>query len=87
MKNVNNITICRDNYSSREEWENAIKRMVMSLLENRQIMVLRYDEPGFGIVDIEFNSDEQEWGCHYPYWLSQTEAESVIYDDEREDNV
>lgn len=65
MKNVNNISICRDNYSSREEWEDAIKKMVISLLENRQILVVRYDEPGLGIVDIEFNPNELEWGCHY----------------------
>ena len=85
MKNVNNIAICKDNYSSHEEWEDAIKKMVISLLENRQILVARYDEPGCGIVDIEFNPDQMEWGCHYPYWLSPTEEESIIYDDEREE--
>lgn len=85
MRNVNSIAICRDNYSTREEWEAAIGRMVMELLNNRQIMTICYDEPGFGIVDIEFNPDQQEWGAHYPYWLSPTEEESVIRDDERED--
>lgn len=85
MRNTNSIAICRDNYSSREEWEDAIKKMVVELLNNRQIMTVRYDEPGFGIVDIEFNSDQQEFGYDYPYWLSPTEAESVIYDNERED--
>ena len=87
MKSVNNISIVRDNYSSREEWEDAIKKMVISLLENRQIVVMRYDEPGLGIVDIEFNPDKMEWGCHYPYWLSPTEEESVVYDEHKEDNV
>jgi hypothetical protein len=85
MKDVNSIAIVRDNYSTREEWENAIKTMVVALLENRQIMTVRYDDPGFGIVDIEFNPDQQEWGCKYPYWLSPNEEESVIYDDEREE--
>ena len=79
MKNTNNIAICRSNYSSREEWEEAIKKMIISLLDNRQILVVRYDEPGLGIVDIEFNPDQIEWGCHYPYWLSPAEEESVIY--------
>lgn len=87
MKDVNSIAIVRDNYSSREEWEDAIKRMVIDLLDNRQIMTVRYDEPGLGIVVIEFNSDQQEWGCHYPYWLSPSEEESIIYDEDREDNV
>ena len=84
MKDVNSIAICRDNYSTREEWEEAIKKMVMCLLDNRQIMTVRYDEPGLGIVVIEFNSDDQSWGAHYPYWLSPEEEESIIYDDERE---
>ena len=87
MKNTNNITICRDNYSSREEWENALKNMVIALLENRQIMTVRYDEPGLGIVEIEFNPDRIERGCHYPYWLSPDEEESIVYDEDREDNV
>jgi hypothetical protein len=59
--------------------------MVIDLLDNRQILVVCYDEPGLGIVDIEFNPDQQEWGCKYPYWLSPNEEESVIYDDEREE--
>lgn len=84
MKDVNSIAIVRDNYSTREEWEDAIKKMVINLLYNRQIMTVRYDEPGLGIVDIEFNPDQMEYGCHYPYWLSPTEEESVIYDEDRE---
>ena len=87
MKNTNSIAICRDNYSTREEWENAIKTMVVALLDNRQIMTVCYDEPGLGIVCIEFNPDQQERGCHYPYWLSPREEESVVYDEYRDDNV
>ena len=60
MRNTNSIAIYRDNYSTREEWEDAIDRMVMELLNNRQIMTVRYDEPGLCIVDIEFNPDQQE---------------------------
>jgi hypothetical protein len=86
MKDVNSIAICRDNYNTREEWEDAIKKMVVALLDNCQIMTVRYDEPGFGIVVIEFNTDDPSVGCHYPYWLSPEEEMSVIYDDERKDN-
>ncbi len=87
MKEVNSLVICRDNYSTREEWEDAIKKMVMCLLEARQIMTVHYDEPGLGIVAIEFNPDDQSLGADYPYWLSPEEVESVIWDDERENNV
>lgn len=82
MKDVNSIAICRDNYSTREEWEDAIKKMVLSLLDNRQIMTVRYDEPGLGIVVIEFNPDEQEFGARYPCWLTPDEEFSVTYEDE-----
>lgn len=87
MKDVNSIAICRDNYSTREEWEDAIKKMVVALLDSYQIMMVRYDEPGLGIVEIEFNPSDAECGCKYPYWLSPEEAESVVYDDEQEENV
>ena len=85
MRDVNSIEICRDNYSTQEEWEDAIKKMVIALLDNRQIMTVRYDEPGLGIVDIEFNPDKAEWGARYPYWLSPEEEESVVYDENREE--
>ncbi len=87
MKDVNSIAICRDNYPTRAEWEDAIKKMVVCLLDNRQVMTVRYDESGLGIVVIEFNPDDQSWGAHYPYWLSPDEEASIIYDDEREENV
>lgn len=87
MRDVNSIAIVRNNYSTREEWEDAIKKMIINLLDNRQIMTVSYDEPGLGIVVIEFNPDQQEWGCKYPYWLSPEEEESVVYDEDRENNV
>lgn len=80
MKDVNSIAICRDNFSTKEEWKNAIRDMVVALLDNNQIMTVRYDEPGLGIAVIEFNPDDQSFGCHYPYWLSPEEEESVVYD-------
>jgi hypothetical protein len=77
---MNSLTICRENYESQDEFENAIKKAVMLLLEARYIMTVRYDEPGLGIVCINFETDRQEWGCPYPYWLTPTEFESVTYD-------
>ena len=87
MKDVNHIAIDRDNFKSREEWEDAVKRMIFALLENEQIMTVSATEFGMGIVDIEFNENKPEWGVHMPYWLSPREAESVVWDEDREDNV
>ena len=83
MKDVNSIAICRDNYSTREEWEDVIKRTVMALLDAEQIMTVHYDEPGLGIVVIEFNPADEGLGAHYPYWLSCEEWDSVVWDEER----
>ena len=87
MSDISTITIRRDTYKTQEDFENAIKKAIMVLLDNNYIMTVRYDEPGLGIVVIEFNHDDQSWGAHYPYWLSPEEEEGIIYDDEREENV
>ena len=84
MSDINNITICRDTYKTQEDFENAIKKAVMVLLDNEYIMTVRYDEPGLGIVCIDFEHDDPSIGCHYPYWLSPSEWESVAWDDEEE---
>lgn len=86
MKDVNEITICRDEYSSIEEFENAVKKAIMVLLDNNYIMTVRYDDKGLGIVAIDFNPSDASWGCDYPYWLSPWESDSVIWDEEREDD-
>ena len=87
MKDTNEICIDRDNFSSREEWEDAAKRVIISLLENNQIMTVGAPEFKMGIIEIEYNPNKPEWGGHMPYWLSQSEADSVVWDDAQEDNV
>ena len=86
MNNVNNITICRDTYKTQEDFENAIKKAVMVLLDNEYIMTVRYDEPGLGIVCIDYEHGDQSYGGPYPYWLSPTEWERLVLDDEVEDD-
>ena len=39
-KKVNDIVICKDQFKSKEEFEDAIKRAVMVLLENNYIMTI-----------------------------------------------
>lgn len=78
MKNVNAINVCLCDYGSRKEWEKAITNLIFSLLETHQIMVVRYDEPSLGIVKVEFNPDDEELGCKYPYWLDPDEVEIAL---------
>jgi hypothetical protein len=83
MNKVNSIVICRDKYNSKEEFENAIRDAIMLLLNAEYIMTVRYDEKGLGIVVINYNYSEQEYGDAYPYWLMPEEWESVIWNDEK----
>ena len=84
MKDVNSIAIDRDNFKSREEWEDATKRVIFSLLENNQIMTVSTPEFVMGLVEIEFNPNKPEWGVHLPHWLSPSEEESIVWDEDRE---
>lgn len=85
MNDVNRITLCRDRYSSQEEYENAIKRAVMVLLENDYIMTIRWDEKGLGILCIDYEDDDARTGNPYPYWLLPEEWENIMYTDEEGD--
>lgn len=82
MNKVNQIVICKDQYESQEEFQNAIRDAIMVLLNNDYIMTVDYDEKGLGIVVIEYNHSEQEFGCAYPYWLMPEEIESIEWKDE-----
>lgn len=78
---VNELVLCRDYYKSQEEFENEIKKAVMLLLNSEHIMTIKYDEKGLGIVSIKYDIDDQSLGGYYPYWLSPTEFESVVFDE------
>lgn len=77
MNKVNNIVICKDTYNTTEEFQNAIRDAIMVLLNNNYIMTVRYDEPGLGIVAIDYDYADQELGAPYPYWLDCEQAEYV----------
>lgn len=83
MNKVNKLVLCREDYESQEEFENEIKKAVMLLLNANQIMTIRYDEKGLGIIVIEYKYADQNYGDYYPYWLLPDEIESVIFDGER----
>lgn len=86
MNKVNELVLCRENYESQEEFEDEIKKAVTLLLNADQIMTIRYDEKGLGIVAIEYKYADQSYGDYYPYWLLPDEIESVIFDEERGQN-
>ena len=71
MKKVNRITLCKDNYSTVQEWKDAITATVMLLLEAEYIMTVRYDEKGLGIVTIDYSFADRSLGAPYPLWTNE----------------
>lgn len=71
------LTVCRSNFATDAEFEAMVGKVVVMLLQNRQISTVRYEEPGLGIVDIRFNPDEEAYGCDYPEWLTMDEREEL----------
>lgn len=82
MNKVNELVICKDNFRSQEDFENAIKKAVTCLLDNNYVMTVRYDEKGLGIVCIDYNHVDRALGEDYPIWVSPEEAESIIAEGE-----
>lgn len=78
MKRANELVICKDDYKTKEDFENAIKEAIMVLLNNNYIMTVRYDDKGIGIVSIEYNYAKEEYGDYYPRWLLPEEYETVF---------
>lgn len=78
-KKANSLVICKDEYRNKEEFENAVRDAIMVLLNNNYIMIVKYDEKGLGIVSIEYNYAEEEFGDRQPRWLLPEEEETVIW--------
>lgn len=86
MNRVNNLVLCKEYYKTEEDFKNAVKDAIFLLLEAEYIMTVKYDEKGLGIITIEYEYNKPEFGCPMPHWLSPDEFNSVVWDDEREEN-
>lgn len=86
MKKVNSLVLCRNEYKNQEEFENELKKAVMLLLDAGYIMTVRYDvnDKSMGIVVIDYDYADREYGFPYPNWLTPEEEESVKYKDEND---
>ena len=78
MSKVNRLIIFRDYYNTNEDFENAIKSAVMVLLNAGYIMTVNYDEKSLGIVCIDYDHADPEYGGYLPYWLLPGEEETII---------
>lgn len=84
MNEVNTIIICKDEYDTNEDFENAIKKAVTCLLDNNYIMTIVYEEKGLGIVRIDYDYADRTYGAPYPVWLTPEDEEQIAYGDRDE---
>lgn len=82
MDRSNRLTICKDNFCSTEEFEECIKDTILVLLKNRYIAVIDYEEPGLGIVSIDYSYSDRSYGDTYPYFLTPEEVDRLISGEE-----
>ena len=78
--NFERIIFCQDNYDNdRNKLFEAVSTQLRLLLDAGYVAVVRYDEPGLGIVVIEFQHDEhaEPWGVWSPVWISPEEEEKI----------
>ena len=85
MRHVNQLVICKKDYDNNEEkFRKALLDALMVILNNSYECTVRYDEPGLGIAVFEYDYDRANgFGNPVPYWLSDDEADSVVWDDDR----
>lgn len=69
MKSVNELILCGDDYSTQEEFEKEVGKAIVLLANAGYIMIARYESPGTGVLSIEFNPVNREYGCAYPQWI------------------
>lgn len=81
MNKVNRLVLCRDDYSNNEEFKNVLRDAVMLLLDANYIMTVKYDvnDKEMGIVVIDYEHADEEYGCAYPRWLLPEEEKTVVY--------
>ena len=78
---VNRLVLCKDDYKDEIEFESEIKNAIMLLLNAGYIMTVNYDEKSLGIVIIEYNHSDKDYGDRYPFWLLPEEEDSVVWKD------
>lgn len=82
MRKVNTLTLSKNMYKSEQDWRAAIGDAVRLLLNAGYVMVVRYDEPGLGIIVIEYESNCSHYGGPQPYWLEEEDIVQITIEEE-----
>ena len=81
MSEVNKLVLSKGKYLSQEKFESEIGKAIILLNNTGYIMTVKSDDPGSGIIVIEYSHADLEYGTRYPYWLSPKEEESVCWEE------
>ena len=60
---------------------NVIGQQLKILSDAGYVCIVKLED--IGIVVIEFQCDDPELGCAYPYWLYPKEEDTVVYKNEK----
>lgn len=87
MKNdrYNQIVFTKANYDGdTDKLFEAVSTQLKLLLNAGYVAVVRYDEPGLGVVEIQFEHDEwlDPWGGCMPIWINEDEEFSIMNKEE-----
>lgn len=79
---VSYIAISKKNYDADCEWEEAIYNAIKLLIENNYVVKMELQD--FGMMIIEYDHQDHELSDRRCVWLTDTELDTVVYDDEKE---
>lgn len=79
MKQHETIIFRKKDRETKEELFQRVGEQIRILLEEGYLAVVQYDEPGLGIIVVEFGPDDRfvHWGCSRPVWLTPEEEEAL----------
>ena len=79
---VNYFTINKENYENEFDWRKAIHNALKILIENDYVVKMELVD--IGVMSIEFDYQNYDLAERRCVWLTDTELDTVIYDNERE---
>lgn len=82
-KQISSVEFLPDQYDDNEYimWQD-IAEFIRIMLKNKYVFVVKQED--FGIVSLEYEYADREFGGDYPVWLSPEEEESVAWDSDQE---
>lgn len=81
MRSYETVVFQQKENETKEKFFQRVGEQLRLLLEEGYLAVVRYDEPGLGIVVIEFEHNDllEYYGCSQPVWITPKEEEELAH--------